>query len=64
MKRWAPIDLLNHQFTMMYNQFHEDEDHIRWLNSYKESRDNLANANKQIKVNLNDYGLEDLVGLN
>ena len=49
---------------MMYNQFHEDEDHIRWLNSYKESRDNLANANKQIKVNLNDYGLEDLVGLN
>ena len=62
--RSSPIDLLNDPFIMMYNHFYEDEDHIRWLNSYKESRDQLANANKKIKIDLDDFGMSDLVGLN
>ena len=47
----------------MYNRFAEDEDHIAWLKQFKVERETLIMKNKQIKVNLNDFGLDDLVGL-
>lgn len=55
--------MLNHQFIQMYNIYAEDEDHIAWLKEYIKERELLKAKNRAIKVDLGQYGLDDLVGL-
>ena len=40
------MDLLNHQFILMYNRFAQDDDHITWLRQYNYEREQLAARNK------------------
>jgi len=40
-----------------------DSDHLIWLRQYQIERDGLISKNKKIEVNLEDYGMDDLVGL-
>jgi len=44
--RASSMDLLNHQFILMYNRFAQDDDHITWLRQYNYEREQLAARNK------------------
>ena len=58
------MNLLNHQFILMYNQFAQDDDHITWLRQYNYEKEQLAQRHKNTKVNLADFGMEDMIGVN
>lgn len=62
-ERQSAADLLTHQFIQMHNKFEESDLYINWLAQYKEQRENLKSKNRQIQINLEDYELNDLVGL-
>lgn len=56
------MSLLNHQFILMYNRFAQDDDHITWLRQYNYEREQLAQRNKSLKVDLSEFGIEVGVG--
>jgi len=62
-QRLSASELLNHDFINQYNNFEGSDIYINWLAQYRQHRDSLKEKNKQIKINLDDFELGDLVGL-
>lgn len=57
-KRFDAQQLMEHPFIQFFNNLeNSNDDHISWLVEYNERKDNIANINSNMQIDMNDLGL-------